>query len=166
MYRHNVQENTEDTKDDDKSEKKEKKSSSDTNLESWNSFIRTVFAEDDYDWQDVIRKSIEYANEQDKRTEGKTKETRGEDEKFDEKSLETEKPSKDENSANERLEEKSPEEIDKPSEDENSSKKKSVFAEDLENETSSSEDPPEDEDEDSLEYREKISQRMHDIFFS
>ena len=53
------------------------------------------------------------------------------------KSLETKKPSKDENSANERLEEKSPEEIDKPSED------REVWTE-----------------------NEKISQRLHEIFFS
>ena len=64
-----------------------------------------------------------------------------------------------ENSANERLEEKSSEEIDKPSEDENSSEKKSVFAED--------DNPPEDEN--SVEYQEyweRKSKETHDLFFS
>ena len=37
---------------------------------------KSVFAEDDYDWQDVMRRSIEYANEQYEKTEVETEETK------------------------------------------------------------------------------------------
>ena len=78
-----------------------------------------------------------------------------ENEKLQENSSENEvKTSSDEESSNKKLEEKSYGEI------------WTEMDKSLENETSSSEDPPEDEDEDSLEYREKMSQRLHDIFFS
>ena len=88
-------------------------------------------------------------------TEDKTKNDNkpDENEKLQENSSENKvKTSSGEKSSNQKLEEKSYGEI------------WTEMDKSLEDETSSSEDPPEDED--SLEYREKMSQRLHDIFFS